>query len=81
MTKPIPQDEDALTQMSRSVAQQGTREREPPGVDSAAFHHRMHSNIVFGAWWRENLQNLEIKEESGGRVEKPSRKMKVVCCN
>ena len=78
----MPQDKDVSTQMSGSEAQQGMREREPPGVDSTAFHYRTHSNMVFGAWWRVNsLQNLEIKQESGSRVEWPSWKMNVVCCN
>jgi len=69
-TKPMPQDEDALTQMSGSVVQQGTREQEPPRVDNIDFHHLALSKMEHRAWWREkSLQNFEINEESGGRVD------------
>jgi len=82
MTKLMPQDEDAPTQMPGSMEQQGTREQEPPGVDNIDFHHLALSKTEHRAWQREkSLRNLKINEESGGRVDRPSLKLKVICCS
>jgi len=79
-TKLIPQDEDVLTQTPGSMAQWGTREQEPPGVDNTDFHHLVLSKTEHRAWRRnKSLKNLEINKESGGRIDQPSLNMKVTC--
>jgi len=73
MTIPIPHDEDALTQTSRSTLQHRDREWELPGDKRTAFHHWTDSTTVMGTWCQEKLLgNFEAKEDMGRSVEWPS---------
>jgi len=71
-TIPTPQDEDASTHISGSTAWRSTSEWEPPGVDRIDFHQRAHSNTECRGWRAKSFRNFKMKDESGGRVERPS---------
>jgi len=49
MTTPMPQDEDASTYISGSIAWQGKMEHDPPMVDRIDLHHIVQSLTEWGA--------------------------------
>ena len=81
-TIPIPQDDEASTQMSGLILSQMVREWEPQGTDRTNFHQQMESTMEAGTCLHEKLLgNLAMNAERGGRVEQPSLYINVTCCN
>jgi len=52
MSKPMPQDDEASTQMSRSYSGSGMRDLEGFDMARAFFHQERSDRQDFGMWWR-----------------------------